>query len=194
MREKVIASVINLSLAEITALQAFQVYSSSPYPTFYPLDVFFIPLILLPVLFMVRKSNPFNFIHYSLLVALCSGILLARSETFYAILNAIYTIGYHDISEYINSVFSPFKGSSVFQQLLFITWAYILAQFIWNSADKIEGRDVFVQWGYIFSISILLFAVYPFFTGMAVLYTYPLLFMGIGGLVFLLVAAYLLSR
>lgn len=194
MRERVIASVINLSLAEISALQAFQVYSSSPYSTFYPPDVFFIPVLLLPLIFMIRKSNPFSFMHYSLLILLCTGVLLAGSEIFYAILNAIYTVGYRDLSEYINSVFESYRGASTFHPLLLITWAFLLSQFLWNSVGKIEGREIFVQWGYIFSVSTILFAAYPYFTGMAVLYSYPLLLMGIGGLIFLLAAAYLLSR
>ena len=194
MRERVIASVISLSLAEIAALQAFQVYSSSPYSTFYPPDAFFIPVLILPLLFMLRKTNPFSFIYYSLLILLCTGILLARSETFYAILNSVYTVGYRDLSEYINSVFSPYKGTSIFHQLLLITWAFLLSQFVWNSIEKIGGREVFVQWGYVFSISFALFLIYPYFTGIVVFYDYPLLFMGVGGVIFLLAAAFLLSR
>jgi|Deesub1362A_J573_1020465.scaffolds.fasta_scaffold01361_4 hypothetical protein len=194
MREGQIASVINLTLAEVSALIAVQVYSGSPYSNFYPSDIFFIPLLIIPLIFMVRKSNPFSFLHYTLLIFLCTGMLLARSELFYALLDSIYAFGYRDLSQYIYSVFNPFKDVSVFQQILLITWFFVLSQFIWNTVEQGEGKEVLVRWGYIFSVSLAIFLIYPYFTGIAAYYDYPLLFMGVGGVLFLLASAYLLSR
>jgi xanthine/uracil permease len=194
MRKLQFASIINLSLAEIASLQAVQLYSASPFSSFYSSDLFFIPLLVLPVIFMIRKDNPFNFIHYSILVTLSSGVILAKSETFYALLDAAYALGYEDLAIYINSVFSPYGNESIFQQLLLITMLFILSQVIWNSAERSEFKTAIFQWIYAFFILLMTFLIYPYFIGLLSSYDYPLLFMGIGGVICLLAAAYLLSR
>lgn len=196
MRERLLVSVINLALAEAAVLYAVKVYSISPLSSFYSSDLFFIPLLIVPLVFLIRKSNPFSFIHYVLLLIVCSGVFLANSETFYSLLDSAYVLGYKDLSQYVRSVFSPYEGTSVFIELLTITWMFIFSQIFWLTSEKLEfNRGTVVQWGYIFSVSFILFMIYPYFiNSLITTFNYPILFMGVGGVIFLLIASYLLSR
>lgn len=195
MRERLLVSVINLALAEAAVLYAVKVYSVSPFSSFYSSDIFFILLLVFPLIFLIRKHNPFSFFHYGLLLVVCSGVFLANSETFYSLLDSAYVLGYKDLSQYVRSIFSPYEGTSVFLELLTITWMFIFSQVFWFTAEKVElGKETAVQWGYIFSVSFVLFMIYPYFINALTTFNYPLLFMGIGGVIFLLVASYLLSK
>lgn len=195
MRERLLVSVINLALAEAAVLYAVKIYSISPLASFYSSDLFFIPLLLVPIVFLIRKENPFSFFHYVLLLIVCSGVFLANSETFYSLLDSAYVLGYKGLSQYVSSVFSPYEGTSVFLELLTITWMFIFSQIFWFTAEKVEfSKETTMQWGYIFSVSFVLFLVYPYFINALTTFDYPLLFMGIGGVILLLIASYLLSR
>lgn len=195
MRERLLVSVINLALAEAAVLYAVKVYSVSPLSSFYSSDLFFIPLLAVPLIFLIRKDNPFSFIHYVLLLIVCSGVFLANSETFYSLLDSAYVLGYKDLAQYVRSVFSPYEGTSVFLELLTITWMFIFSQIFWFTSQKVEfSKETAVQWGYVFSVSFVIFLVYPYFVNALTTFDYPLLFMGIGGVIFLLVASHLLSR
>ncbi|MFO7967154.1 MAG: hypothetical protein R6U44_06115 [Archaeoglobaceae archaeon] len=195
MRERLLVSVINLALAEAAVLYAVKIYSISPFSSFYSSDLLFIPLLAVPLIFLIRKDNPFSFIHFVLLLIVCSGVFLANSETFYSLLDSAYVLGYKDLSQYVRSVFSPYEGTSVFMELLTITWMFIFSQIFWFTSEKVEfSKETGVQWGYVFSVSFLLFMVYPYFINALTTFNYPLLFMGIGGVLFLLIAFYMLSR
>ncbi len=195
MRERLLVSVVNLALAEAAVLYAVKVYSVSPFSSFYSSDLFFIPLLLVPLIFLIRKDNPFSIFHYVLLLIVCSGVFLANSETFYSLLDSAYVVGYKGLSQYVRSVFSPYEGTSVFLELLTITWMFIFSQIFWFTSEKVEfSKETVMQWGYIFSVSFVLFMVYPYFVNSLTTFSYPLLFMGIGGVIFLLIASYLLSR
>lgn len=195
MRERLLVLVINLALAEAAVLYAVKVYSISPFSSFYSSSLLFIPLLVVPLLFFVIKRNPFGFFHYGLLLVVCSGVFLANSETFYSLLDSVYFLGYKGLSQYVKSVFSPYEGTSVFMELLTITWMFIFSQIFWFTAEKVEfSKETAVQWGYIFSVSFIVFLMYPHFINGLTTLSYPLLFMGIGGVIFLLVASYLLSR
>ncbi|MFP3945936.1 MAG: hypothetical protein ACOC5L_03700 [Halobacteriota archaeon] len=195
MRERLLVSVINLALAEAAVLYAVKVYSLSPFSSFYSSDLFFILLLAVPVIFLIRKQNPFSFSHYVLLLVVCSGVFLANSETFYGLLDSAYVLGYKDLSQYVRSIFSPYEGTSVFIELLTITWMFVFSQIFWFTSEKLEfNKETAVQWGYIFSVSFAIFLVYPYFVNSLTRFDYPLLFMGVGGVIFLLIASYLLSR
>ncbi len=195
MRERLLVSVINLALAEAAVLYAIKVYSVSPFSSFYSSDLFFIPLLAVPLVFLIRKHNPFSFFHYILLLIVCSGVFLANSETFYSLLDSAYVLGYKALSQYVRSVFTPYEGTSIFIELLTITWMFIFAQIFWFTSEKLElSKEAAMQWGYIFFVSFIVFMIYPYFINALAEFNYPILFMGVGGVVFLLIASYMLSR
>jgi len=198
------AAFINLIIAEIAALQAYQTFLASPIVALgYIPDFTFIVIAAIPILLMLKRGNPFGFTFFSVLISLNMGILLAKSEIFYAILDTMYYFGFKSLAEYLNSVFSPYAGQNVLYPLLGITWLFVLSQLIWITAEKAEelekrglkaSKIVVLQWAYVFLVSYLVYLVYPAILDFKIDHSYPPLLSGIAGVLTITAAAYLLSR
>jgi hypothetical protein len=205
MRKKYLlsAALVNLVIAEIAALQSYQNFLASPIAAFSYPDFTFIVVMAIPILLMLKRGNPFGFTFFSILIILNMGFLLAKSEIFYAVLDAIHSLGFKSIAEYLYSVFSQYAGQSILQSLLTITWFFVLSQLIWVSAEKAEefeerglkaGKIIVFQWAYIFIISYLVYSAYPAILEIKIDYSYPPLFTGIAGVIAIITAAYMLSK
>jgi hypothetical protein len=191
------ALIINLTVAEVAALQALQAFSTSPFAAFFPNTTFLIAAI--PFIYLLRMKNPFSFGYFVLLILLNFGIILAKSEIFYSSLDALYSLGFESIAENLNAIFNPFKPYPT-PQLLSITWLFILSQLIWMAAEKAEELEkrglkasIAFQWVYALFASFLIFLVYPFILGFGK-YGHAPLFTGIAGVLCMIVAIYLLSK
>lgn len=198
------AAFINLIIAEIAAFQAYQTFLASPIVALgYIPDFTFIVIAAIPILLMLKRGNPFGFTFFSVLISLNMGILLAKSEIFYAVLDSIYYFGFKSLAEYLNSVFNPYACQNVLQPLLGITWLFVLSQLIWITADKAEefekrglkvSKIVVLQWAYVFLASYLVYLIYPAILEFKIGYSFPPLLTGIAGVLTITAAAYLLSR
>jgi len=194
MNEKMTITVINLFLAEMATIVGLQVYLKSPFAVFYNSDVLTMGLLLAPLLFLVQKRNPFDFIYFPILISLGLGNLLTDSKSFHSLLDSFYAFGYTSQAQNINSIFSMYSGVDIFNELLLITWLFILSQIFWNLIDKTKGKDALTQGSYVFAITFLLFLTYPLILNNIALLNYPLLFMGVGGVLLLIAGSYILSR
>ena len=198
--------VINLLLAEIAAYFALLAFFKSPaiviLSKYFALQLLYPIILSIPVILLILRKNPFSFALFYLLMLLSIGNLLARSELFYASLDALY-IKYPNLASYLNSIFSSAKHVSVFDLLLNIVWLFVLSQLIWISTEKgreMESRGmssknlVIFQWGFAFVSTYLIFLLYPFVFSFSIPLQAPLILIGIAGAGLFIAAAFLLSR
>lgn len=198
--------VINLLLAEIAAYFALLAFFKSPaiviLSKYFALQLLYPVILSIPIILLILRRNPFSFVFFYLLIFLSVGNLLARSELFYASLDALY-IKYPDLASYLNSIFSSAKHVSVFDLLLNIVWLFVLSQLIWISTEK--GREmeskgmssrnlVIFQWGFAFVSTYFIFLLYPLVFSLNLPLQAPLVLIGIAGAGLFIAAAFLLSR
>ena len=198
--------VINLLLAEIAAYFALLAFFKSPaiviLSKYFALQLLYPVILSIPIILLILRRNPFSFVFFYLLIFLSVGNLLARSELFYASLDALY-IKYPDLASYLNSIFSSAKHVSVFHLLLNIVWLFVLSQLIWISTEK--GREmeskgmssrnlVIFQWGFAFVSTYFIFLLYPLVFSLNLPLQAPLVLIGIAGAGLFIAAAFLLSR
>lgn len=194
MNERIAITLVNLFLAEIATLTGIQVYLKSPFAVFYNSDLLTMALLIVPLLVVVQKRNPFNFIYFTVLISLGLGNLLTDSKSFHSLLDSFYTFGYTSQAQNINSIFSLYSDVDIFSELLLITWFFVLSQIFWNLIDNAKGKDALIQGSYVSAITLALFLIYPPILSNIMLINYPLLLLGVGGILLMIAGSYLLSR
>ena len=200
MRKTYLATVVNLVIAELEAIQAYQNFLSSPLAILHSFSV--VPVLVIPVLLTLRRGNPFGFPFFVVLISLNMGILLAKSEIFYAALDAVHFFGFENLAEYLNTIFSPYAEREIMQSLLVITLLFVVSQLMWVTAEKAEelekrglnaGKTLAFQWAYVLAISCFVYTAYPAIL-VKVDWAMPPLFTGVAGVLAIVIAAYLISR
>jgi hypothetical protein len=201
-----IGPVINLMLAEIAAYFALLAFFKSPtiviLSKYFALQLLYPVILSIPIILLILRKNPFSFALFYFLILLSIGNLLARSELFYASLDALY-LKSPELASYLNSIFSSAKHVSALNLLLNIVWLFVLSQLIWISTEKgremeergMSSRNLVVfQWGFAFVVTYFIFLLYPLVFSINLAPQAPLILIGIiGGGVFI-VAAFLLTR
>jgi hypothetical protein len=199
---------INLLLAEFAAYQALYAFFKSPFVVvgskYFALGLLYPVVIAVPLLLLILRRNPFSFGFFYFLIFLSIGNILAKSELFYAFLDALYVLNFGDLASYLNSIFSSSKHIFILDLLLNIVWLFVLSQLIWISMEK--GREmeergmaarnlVIFQWGFAFISTYLIFLLYPAIFGFSIAVdNIPLIFTGIAGIAIFITSALVLSR
>ena len=184
--------ILNLILAEASLILAINVAENSPLAIFIPTKLLYL-LLVLPIAFMLLKRNPFDVPILILALSLVTVKLLTNSEAFYSLLDALYYLGYTSISEYLNSVFSAYKGSCLIQ-LTGIVVMFTIAQISWRIEERLKelGIDMKYPLATLGAVGTVIFLLFPTlaelrFEGL------PLIFLGLMGLCLTLLAIYVLA-
>jgi hypothetical protein len=188
--------ILNLLIAEIAVIIAVEMTKSSPLPMFVPANYLYV-LTVIPIILLLFGRNPFDFPLFAVLVMLLSSKVLANSEIFYSSLDAIYFLGYKNLAEYLETIFSVYKSTSDIMGLSALVVLYSVSQIIWVMAKKSKdlkrlGMNVNYQ---IAVLGITALAIYLFYPALIAPQSLeiPLLFLGLIGVVLVILAMYLLT-
>ncbi len=185
--------ILNLILAEVAVFIAVSVAETSPLAIFIPTKFLYLIAVLPPV-FLLLGRNPFDFPLFVVLMAIASAKVLANSEIFYSLLDALYYLGFRSLSENLNSMFLAYKSNLNLSTLSALVVLFCVAQIAWNIEDKL--RELKLEIGYPLAVlGIVAFAIYLFYPLVLSIqaYGFPLLFLGLIGVALIMVATYLLA-
>ncbi len=182
---------LNLALAELSLILAVKVAESSPLAILFPTKLLYV-LLILPLALTFMRRNPYDLPVLIVALALVTVKLLTNSEAFYSLLDALYYLGYRDLSENLNSLFLAYKGSCL-PQLTAIVVMFTVAQISWR-LRRLEKLGIDLRHPLsiliVFGVAVVLFfpSVAEFRIG-----GMPLLFLGLSGLCLILLAVLLLA-
>ena len=169
--------------AEISAIIAIEVARNSPLSLYIPYEYLYL-IMLIPVVMMAVRRNPYDFTFLAVLILLMTPKTLSNSKIIYSLSNALYFFGFRRISEGIASVFSAYKGP-VLGQVVDVVVLFTVAQVVWYSED----RHVIVSLSASAVIGILIAALLPAIPSIP---NGTPIILGLIGLVTLVLAVYLL--
>lgn len=202
MKYKILGMVLAVILAEISALLTLQAYLTSPFALLIQYPIYYL-IFIIPIVLVVMDRNPYGFFFFTILIFFSFGRVLANSEVFYSFLDALYFFKFYDLSDYLYSMFSPYKTQDI-SHFLTLTWLFVVSQLLWNACLKAESLD---EEGFevrdtltfqIVAISLISFATYIIYPHILNLvkttHQIPMLFAGLIGVVLFLISAYLLIK
>ncbi len=188
------AKIVNLVLAEISIIIAVSIAENSPIALFIPAKLLY-TVAIIPVALLLANRNPFGFSMFVVLLALTTAKVLANSEIFYSMLDAVYYLGFKGVAEHVESIFSAYESKPDVVPLLTIVVLFSMAQIVWNLEKKLKKWEI--EMGYsiivlgILGTAIILF--YPILLSMHP-YGFPLLLTGLIGVSAILIGMSLIVR
>lgn len=202
MKYKLLGAIIAVVLAEISAFLTLQAYLTSPFALLSQYPIYYL-LFIIPIVLVLMDRNPYSLSFFAILILFSFGRILANSEVFYSFLDALYFFKFYDLSDYLYSMFSPYKTQDI-NHFLTLTWLFVVSQLLWNAClkaesldeDGFEARDTLIF--QIVAISLISFAIYVVYPHILELvkttHQIPMLFAGLIGVVLFLISAYLLIK
>ncbi len=188
------ARVVNLVLAEISIFIAVSIAENSPIALFIPAKLLY-TITVIPIVLLLANRNPFGFSMFVVLLVLTTAKVLANSEIFYSMLDAVYYMGFKGVAEYVESIFSAYESKPDVIPLLSIVVLFSMAQIVWNLEKKLKKWEIEI--GYpmivlgIFGTAIII--LYPILLSIRP-YGFPLLFTGLIGVSAILIGMGLIVR
>ncbi|RLI77583.1 hypothetical protein DRP05_09780 [Archaeoglobales archaeon] len=202
MKYKLLGAIIAVVLAEISAFLTLQAYLTSPFALLSQYPIYYL-LFIIPIVLVLMDRNPYSLSFFAILILFSFGRILANSEVFYSFLDALYFFKFYDLSDYLYSIFSPYKAQDI-SHFLTLTWLFVASQLVWNACLKAELLDkegfevkdtLTFQIVAVSLISFAIYAVYPHVLNvLKTTHQIPMLFAGLIGVVLFLISAYLLIK
>ncbi len=188
--------IISFVLAEIAAWISYWHFISSPLSIYIPREAGLV-LFAAPLIGLIFR-RPFSFHIFATMIFFNLSAVLAKSELFRAVLDAVYYFGFEELAKSVYAAFSSY--SSDVWNIAVVTWLYVTAESLQgfdDSVKKLKERGVVVEnvhvaYVSIIGVSAVIFYIYTSLVKLPLLTQH--LFASLAALAALFAASYILAR